>query len=165
MYLPHMSSTTLHPALLLQRLQAIAEETRLHLVQMLAGGERCVCELQDDLGGAAQSRLSFHLRKLKEAGVVSDRKEGRWVYYTLVPGALEELRDLLGELAAGGAVLASGGEVSSGGDLTSGPVRTASARELAASARGSTASALARGEGGCCAPRPADSTPRQTGCC
>ncbi len=168
-----MSSTTLHPALLLQRLQAIAEETRLHLVQMLAGGERCVCELQDDLGGAAQSRLSFHLRKLKEAGVVSDRKEGRWVYYTLVPGALEELRDLLGELAAGGAVLASGG------DLTSGPVRTASARELGASARGSsasarelaasglgsTASALARGEGGGCAPRPADSTPRQTGCC
>jgi ArsR family transcriptional regulator, arsenate/arsenite/antimonite-responsive transcriptional repressor len=168
-----MSSTTLHPALLLQRLQAIAEETRLHLVQMLAGGERCVCELQDDLGGAAQSRLSFHLRKLKEAGVVSDRKEGRWVYYTLVPGALEELRDLLGELAAGGGVLAPGGE------LTSGPARTASARELAASTRGSAtsardlaastrgsaASALPRGEGGCCAPRPADSTPRQTGCC
>jgi ArsR family transcriptional regulator len=56
-----------------------------------------VCELQGDLD-AAQSRLSFHLRKLKEAGVVSDRRDGRWVYYSLVPDALEEMRSFLGEV-------------------------------------------------------------------
>jgi ArsR family transcriptional regulator len=60
---------------------------------MLREGERCVCELQDTLG-AAQSRLSFHLRVLKDAGLVTDRKDGRWSYYTIVPDALGELHDL-----------------------------------------------------------------------
>jgi ArsR family transcriptional regulator len=82
---------------LLARFQAIAEETRLRIVQLLSGGERCVCELQAELG-AAQSRLSFHLKKLKEAGVVSDRREGRWIYYSLAPEALEEMRAFLGEV-------------------------------------------------------------------
>ncbi|HSG49383.1 MAG TPA: metalloregulator ArsR/SmtB family transcription factor [Longimicrobiales bacterium] len=83
---------------LVQRFQAVAEETRLAIVRLLSGGERCVCDLQEELG-AAQSRLSFHLRKLKDAGLLEDRKEGRWVYYRLVPGALEEMRGVLGELA------------------------------------------------------------------
>jgi ArsR family transcriptional regulator, arsenate/arsenite/antimonite-responsive transcriptional repressor len=82
---------------LLKRFQAVAEETRFGIVQRLAGGERCVCELQDDLD-AAQSRLSFHLKKLKEAGVVTDTRHGRWVYYSLVPEALEEMRAFLGEV-------------------------------------------------------------------
>jgi ArsR family transcriptional regulator len=82
---------------LLARFQAVAEETRLEIVRLLSGGERCVCELQDELD-AAQSRLSFHLRKLKDAGVVSGRREGRWVYYSLVPEALDEMRAFLGEV-------------------------------------------------------------------
>jgi ArsR family transcriptional regulator, arsenate/arsenite/antimonite-responsive transcriptional repressor len=92
-----MSTTTDPGQTLLLRFQAVAEETRFRLVQLLAGGERCVCELQDDLD-AAQSRLSFHLKKLKEAGIVSDRRDGRWVYYALVPEALEEMRGFLGEV-------------------------------------------------------------------
>lgn len=79
---------------LLRRFHALAEETRVRVVQLLADGERCVCDLQDDLG-AAQSRLSFHLKKLKETGVITDRREGRWVYYSLVPEALEEMRVFL----------------------------------------------------------------------
>jgi ArsR family transcriptional regulator len=90
-----MSTQTLRDDALLQRFQAVAEETRFSLVQLLAGGERCVCELQGELD-AAQSRLSFHLKKLKDAGVVSDRRDGRWVYYSLVPEALEEMRSFLG---------------------------------------------------------------------
>ena len=43
---------------------------------------------------AAQSRLSFHLKVLKDAGLVSDRREGRWSYYTIVPEALAEVHDL-----------------------------------------------------------------------
>ncbi|MEJ2539186.1 MAG: metalloregulator ArsR/SmtB family transcription factor [Gemmatimonadota bacterium] len=92
-----MSPDTLPDTSLLQRFQAVAEETRFEIVRRLAGGERCVCELQSDLA-AAQSRLSFHLKKLKEAGVVSDRREGRWVYYSLVPEALDEMRAFLGEV-------------------------------------------------------------------
>ena len=82
---------------LLERFQAIAEETRFEIVRLLAGGERCVCELQEELD-AAQSRLSFHLKKLKDAGVINDRREGRWVYYSLVPDALEQMRAFLGEV-------------------------------------------------------------------
>ena len=92
-----MANQTVPTEILLERFQAVAEETRFRLVQLLAGGERCVCELQDELG-AAQSRLSFHLKKLKDAGVVSDRRDGRWVYYSLVPESLEEMRAFLGEV-------------------------------------------------------------------
>jgi ArsR family transcriptional regulator, arsenate/arsenite/antimonite-responsive transcriptional repressor len=69
--------------------QALSDETRIAIVDRLRGGERCVCDLQDLLE-ASQSRLSFHLKCLKEAGLVVDRKDGRWSYYSLVPGALEE---------------------------------------------------------------------------
>ena len=97
MYTPAMTPTTNDTAALLGRFQAIAEETRFEIVRLLAGGERCVCELQDELD-AAQSRLSFHLKKLKDAGVISDRRDGRWVYYSLEPEALEQMRAFLGEV-------------------------------------------------------------------
>lgn len=83
--------------LVVQRFQALAEETRLAILQLLTEGERCVCELQAELD-AAQSRLSFHLRKLKDAGLIADRRDGRWVHYRLVPEALDQLRDVLRQL-------------------------------------------------------------------
>lgn len=95
-----MTNQTLGDQALLRRFQAVAEETRFRIVQILADGERCVCELQDDLE-AAQSRLSFHLRKLKDAGVVLARRDGRWVHYSLAPDALEEMRVFLGEVKPG----------------------------------------------------------------
>src|SRR5690606_12082014 len=49
---------------------ALSDATRLSILEMLRDGERCVCELQFDLD-AAQSRLSFHLRVLREAGLVT----------------------------------------------------------------------------------------------
>lgn len=72
---------------------ALSDETRLAILEMLRGGERCVCDLQADLD-AAQSRLSFHLRVLRDAGLVTDRREGRWSYYAIVPDALAEVHDL-----------------------------------------------------------------------
>ncbi len=56
---------------------------------MLRDGERCVCELMSSLD-AAQSRLSFHLKVLKDAGIVVDRRDGRWVHYSLSKAALDE---------------------------------------------------------------------------
>ena len=91
------ATATVDAATLLRRFQAVSEETRFEIVRRLSAGERCVCDLQADLD-AAQSRLSFHLKKLKEAGVVTDRREGRWAYYSLVPAALEEMRVFLGEV-------------------------------------------------------------------
>jgi ArsR family transcriptional regulator len=77
---------------------ALSDITRLSIMERLRRGERCVCELTDALD-AAQSRLSFHLRVLKEAGLVADRREGRWMYYTVVPEALAEVADLAQTLA------------------------------------------------------------------
>ena len=73
---------------------ALSDETRLAILEMLQDGERCVCDLQGELD-AAQSRLSFHLKVLREAGLVTDRKEGRWSYYTIVPDSLATIHDLV----------------------------------------------------------------------
>jgi ArsR family transcriptional regulator len=73
---------------------ALSDETRVRVVEILSGGEQCVCDLQATLG-AGQSRLSFHLRVLREAGIVNDRKAGRWVHYSLRPDVLEELAKYL----------------------------------------------------------------------
>jgi ArsR family transcriptional regulator len=76
---------------------ALSDETRLQLLELLRDGEQCVCDLTDALD-AAQSRLSFHLKTLKDAGLVTDRKQGRWVYYALNPEALDGLAALISEL-------------------------------------------------------------------
>jgi ArsR family transcriptional regulator, arsenate/arsenite/antimonite-responsive transcriptional repressor len=73
---------------------ALSDETRLGILEMLRQGERCVCDLQGELD-AAQSRLSFHLKVLREAGLVTDRKEGRWSYYAIVPESLAAAHDFV----------------------------------------------------------------------
>lgn len=73
---------------------ALSDETRLEILERLRDGEKCVCELTDVLK-AAQSRLSFHLRVLKEAGLILDRPEGRWTYYALNSEGLEEAEETI----------------------------------------------------------------------
>lgn len=77
---------------------ALSDETRLEILQLLSSGERCVCELTDALD-AAQSRLSFHLKTLKDAELVTDRRDGRWVYYSLNPDAFEQIEGLVGAMS------------------------------------------------------------------
>jgi ArsR family transcriptional regulator len=78
---------------------ALSDETRLSILERLRLGERCVCDLTDALD-AAQSRLSFHLKVLKDAGLVTDRREGRWMYYTLNQESLSDVAEQLAMLAA-----------------------------------------------------------------
>jgi ArsR family transcriptional regulator len=78
---------------------ALSDETRLQILDCLAEGEQCVCELTEKLE-AAQSRLSFHLKTLKDAGIIGDRKEGRWVYYSLNTEVLKDLQDVVGDMLA-----------------------------------------------------------------
>lgn len=80
-----------------QLFHALSDEIRLKVIGLLQDGERCVCELTDALD-ITQPRLSWHLRTLKEAGVVTDRPEGRWVYYALHRETLEEAEALVAEL-------------------------------------------------------------------
>ncbi len=69
---------------------ALSDETRLKIIEELSEGEQCVCDLTD-LFGTGQSRLSFHLKTLKDAGILTDRREGRWIYYSLNPDVIEEI--------------------------------------------------------------------------
>jgi DNA-binding transcriptional ArsR family regulator len=79
-------------------LKALAHPTRLFIVEVLARGERCVCELQEMIG-ADMSTVSKHLARLKTAGVVADDKRGVQVYYSLragcVPGFLDCIQNIL----------------------------------------------------------------------
>ena len=80
---------------------ALSDPTRLRVLDLLRGGERCVCELTE-AAGAAQSRLSFHLGVLKDAGLVLDRRDGRWVYYRLNQDQVERLAAALTDCCAPG---------------------------------------------------------------
>lgn len=73
---------------------ALSDETRLEIVAMLRSGECCVCDLTEALD-AAQSRLSFHLKVLKDAGIVRDRRDGRWVHYELDRDVFAEIEELV----------------------------------------------------------------------
>ena len=78
-------------------LHALSDETRLRIVEMLRGGEECVCELTSALD-IGQSLLSFHLKTLKDAGLVTDRRDGRWSYYALNREPFAQLQEFVGGL-------------------------------------------------------------------
>lgn len=72
-------------------LAAVADPVRLRLLDELAeAGTRCVCNLQSD-PPIANNLLSYHLKVLREAGLVTAQKRGRWVDYTLAEDALDRL--------------------------------------------------------------------------
>ncbi len=62
--------------------KALSEETRLRIVKLLEKGELCVCDIVAALD-MAQPKVSFHLGALKEAGLIADRKQGKWIHYRL----------------------------------------------------------------------------------
>ena len=83
-------------------LRVLADPARLRLVSFIAaqpGAEACVCNLTGPVG-LSQPTVSHHLKRLHEAGVLGREQRGRWVYYSLRPGALERVAT----------VFASGGE-------------------------------------------------------
>jgi ArsR family transcriptional regulator len=73
--------------------KALGNEDRLRVLEALRGSECCGCELQVVLD-APQSTVATHLRKLKEAGLVTSRKKGKWSYYRIADTAVFELLDL-----------------------------------------------------------------------
>ncbi|EAR17948.1 ArsR/SmtB family transcription factor [Synechococcus sp. W2B2] len=78
-------------------LKALSDPLRLRILDQLSTGERCVCDLTEALT-LSQSRLSFHLKVMKEAGLLGDRQSGRWVYYRIRTEALNALQGWLHEL-------------------------------------------------------------------
>jgi ArsR family transcriptional regulator len=62
--------------------KALSDETRLRIIKLLEQGELCVCDITAALD-MVQPKVSFHLNALKEAGLIRDRKQGRWIHYRL----------------------------------------------------------------------------------
>jgi len=67
---------------LLNVFKALSDETRLRIVKLLEHGELCVCDIVSALD-TIQPKVSFHLSTLKEAGLIKDRKQGKWIHYSL----------------------------------------------------------------------------------
>ena len=65
-----------------QLFKALADETRLRILNLLCRQEICVCQTVEALG-LGQSKVSRHLAHLRNAGLVNDRREGLWMYYSL----------------------------------------------------------------------------------
>jgi len=81
--------------------KALGHPARMRIVAMLAGGELCVCQITAVLG-VAPSTASAHLAVLRRAGLITEEKRGRWVFYSLSPPAApttELLAPLWGRLA------------------------------------------------------------------
>jgi len=78
-------------------LKAVADPTRLKIIKALSQDELCVCELMLLLN-AQQSAVSHHLRILKDANLVLDRRQGKWSYHRLAGDRLGTLLKALDEL-------------------------------------------------------------------
>ncbi|MEB3151327.1 MAG: metalloregulator ArsR/SmtB family transcription factor [Sphaerospermopsis sp.] len=76
--------TSLHttPYLMAQTFHALSDPIRIGVIELLRNRELCVCDLCSTLG-ISQSKLSFHLKILKQTSLVINRQEGRWIYYSL----------------------------------------------------------------------------------
>lgn len=78
-----MAKTAALPStLIVSGFHALSEPLRVQVLDLLRDQELCVCDLCETLG-VSQSKLSFHLKALKEAQLVQARQEGRWIYYSL----------------------------------------------------------------------------------
>jgi ArsR family transcriptional regulator, arsenate/arsenite/antimonite-responsive transcriptional repressor len=89
-------STTLSDNLISTGFHALSEPLRLQVLDLLRHQELCVCDLCEMLG-VSQSKLSFHLKTLKDAKLVRSRQEGRWIYYSLNLPQFVELEQYLAE--------------------------------------------------------------------
>lgn len=79
--------------------KALGDANRLEIVKMLSDGEKCGCRLLERFS-ITQPTLSHHMKTLVDCGLVNDRKQGKWHYYSLNPEALSFLRTFLDELAS-----------------------------------------------------------------
>jgi ArsR family transcriptional regulator, arsenate/arsenite/antimonite-responsive transcriptional repressor len=80
------------------QLKALADPVRLRLFSVVAshiGGEACVCDISTGIE-VSQPTVSHHLKVLRNAGLLASERRGSWVYYRVIPQALQHLSELLG---------------------------------------------------------------------
>ena len=77
--------------------KALCDENRVRILKLLTGGEKCACKLLDELS-VTQPTLSHHMKILCDSGIVSGRKEGKWMYYSISEQGAKNAMELLREL-------------------------------------------------------------------
>lgn len=77
--------------------KALGDPNRLMIIEMLQSGERCACEILRDLD-ISQSTLSHHMKLLCDSGLVSCRREGKWMHYTLSKEGCDSAKRILEEM-------------------------------------------------------------------
>lgn len=81
--------------------KALGDPVRLRLLSLVAsheGGEACVCDISESFD-LSQPTISHHLKVLRSAGLLDCQRRGTWVYYWVLPAALQQLSAVLGEPA------------------------------------------------------------------
>lgn len=94
------------PTNIISGFHALSDPLRLRVIELLRQQELCVCDLCDVLE-VTQSKLSFHLKTLKEAGLVNARQSGRWIYYSLNLQQFAVLEEFLSEYRRSGHLFAT----------------------------------------------------------
>lgn len=92
-----ITPTTTPQNLIIAGFHALSEPIRIKVIELLRHRELCVCDLCDILD-ISQSKLSFHLKNLKEANLVNARQEGRWIYYSLNLPQFQVLEQYLADI-------------------------------------------------------------------
>jgi len=83
--------------------KAFCDGKRLRILELLRGGEKCACALQENLD-LGQSGLSYHMKILTESGIVSARQDGKWTHYRISEDGCAFAKTLLQELTTPGKV-------------------------------------------------------------
>ena len=77
--------------------KALSDENRIRILKMLRSGEKCACKLLEELN-ISQPTLSHHMKILCDAGIVSGRKEGKWMHYSICCEGAKDINAMLQEL-------------------------------------------------------------------
>jgi len=77
--------------------KALADETRLKIVEMLSGGELCACKILEQFH-ITQPTLSYHMKTLCESGLVDGRRDGAWIRYTINMEKFEAVKEMFNNL-------------------------------------------------------------------
>lgn len=77
--------------------KALADENRIQILKLLKEGEKCACHILEEMN-VSQPTLSHHMKILCDAGIVTGRKEGKWMHYSVSKEAHSKVKESLGEL-------------------------------------------------------------------
>ena len=78
-------------------MESLSDPIRINILELMMDGEICVCDIVN-VTGLSQSKISYHIKILKDSGLISDRQEGRWVYYKLDLEILSDIQNWMGKL-------------------------------------------------------------------